>query len=207
MVRYFVERCAKGKGTAERLLGSCRALLLIPFVTCYTLWPWLIPFADPAGGIWKNYGYMPAHFILNYIAGRTYLELWTRAVKREHRDRFRTVMWLAPLVLPCVCGLIHVAFGFFGLFPTPFSGITSCIPAAVATQKVAQWSCPNKEVVTRDVRLFAKYLYVVWALWAVELVCLVLWWRSFRNLSAWGQACSAAVMGGQSLADHRRSML
>ena len=195
LVRYFSERCDNSTGRVTRLVGSCKALLLIPAVAIYTLGPWMIPFTDPAGGIWKNHGFMAAHFILNYIAGRTYLELWTRAVERQHRDKFRCMVRLGPLIASCVCALIHVMFHLFGLFPTPFSLVTSCIPAMVVMQQVVQCMMPQ-ELISRDMRVFGKYLYVAWALWSLEIVSLLVWWRSFRYLSAWGQACSTVVMSG-----------
>ncbi|CAE7534416.1 unnamed protein product [Symbiodinium natans] len=165
MAQYLLDHSAAEPGRRTRILRSLKVLLIIPLVACFNYWPFVIPFADPAGGMWANWTYLIAHiFALNYIAGRCMLAVWTRAFRPEDLAEVWCVMWSAPLVTPCVCGLIHVVASFAGVFPVPLSAAAACLPAVLVTQRVAQYFMPA-HVVTATVRQFGWFLFVVIGAW------------------------------------------
>ena len=156
----------RGARTAGFVLSLLFLLPLLSFV------PLLIPFSEPHEGFARNWTFnFVAHPILNYVPARASLELLARAIEPQERHRVRLIVRWIPLVTCVVCLLIHGTASLFGIFPLPFSALTSCIPAILSASYLAKQLTPT-DLLTQDFRQFSKFVLMMWTLWMLQFLIL-----------------------------------
>ena len=76
MAQYLLDHSAAEPGRRTRILRSLKVLLIIPLVACFNYWPFVIPFADPAGGTWANFQKDPRTAFVVFIYIYVYIYIY-----------------------------------------------------------------------------------------------------------------------------------
>eukprot|EP00435_Cladocopium_sp_Y103_P061504 s93_g23.t1 len=197
MQLYLNDCCSDGPSAwvrGARTAGFVLSLLF--FLPLLSFVPLLIPFSAPHEGFASNWTFnFVAHPILNYVPPRASLELLARAIEPQERHRVRWIVRWIPLVSCIVCLLIHGTASLFGIFPLPFSALTSCIPGILSASFLAKYLTPT-DLLTHDFRQFAKFVLLMWTLWMVQFLILTGYLLSFPLFAPFHQVLlSFAVTG------------
>lgn len=180
MQLYLNDCCSDGPSAWVRGARTAGFVLSLLFVLpLLSFAPLLIPFSAPHEGFVHNWTFnFVAHPILNYVPARASLELLARAIEPQERHRVRFIVRWIPLVNCMVCLLIHGTASLFGIFPLPFSALTSCIPAIVSASYLAKHLMPT-DLLTHDFRQFTKFVLLMWTVWMVQFLILTGYLLSF----------------------------
>ena len=188
MQLYLNDCCSDGPSAwvrGARTAGFVLSLLF--FLPLLSFVPLLIPFSAPHEGFASNWTFnFVAHPILNYVPARASLELLARAIEPQERHRVRLIVRWIPLVNCTVCLLIHGTASLFGIFPLPFSALTSCIPGILSASFLAKQLTPT-DLLTHDFRQFAKFVLLMWTLWMLQFLILTGYLLSFPLLPPFHQ--------------------
>ena len=184
MQDYLLDSCADGMNPwskARQTIGLIVSLLLL--LPGLSFFPALIPFPSPDSGFWENWRFnFITHPILNYVASRAALELFSRSTEPSQRHRVRWIVIGIPFVGVFGCLLIHMVAGSFGLYPVPYAAVTSCIPSIILCVMVASRLIPA-DLRTSEVRTFRNFNVLCWVSWAFQFGVLMLWLLAFPGLS------------------------
>ena len=174
MQLYLNDSCSDGPSAwvrGARTAGFVLSLLVLLPLLSFA--PLLIPFSAPHEGFVSNWTFnFVAHPILNYVPARGSLEVLVRGVIPQERHRVCLIVRWIPLVASIVCLLIHGTASLFGIFPLPFSAMTSCAPAVLATNLLAKQLMPT-DLLVQDFRQFVKFMVVTWAMWIMQILILM----------------------------------
>ena len=173
--------------------GSLTLSVLLAYV--------LFPFEKAELGFWNNWMFnLVAHPVANYIVARGVLVLFARPVlwdleqrlslckqRQEITRRIQIAVLWVPMVDSLWCVGEHVIASFANIYPIPFSGPLSCIPATFASLGIFCLVLPREIRALPSTRSYLKFAICSWAVYCAFFTLMLFYVVVFPLMETWVQ--------------------